>query len=275
MDISPAIITIIVVFCISAFISIVLLLERARYYKKVENTSEIIAKLKDLNKNTKFNTFKRKYFYHEVCKSKKNFEKLIIDDFFVGFIEENYSYFNNIYTTVTHNHTTLKIYKDTYTSYISTITNETCSFLNLKIKKYRKIEQKIFKKHIINPILNIDIKILATYTSPAGKKYYKKEKSYNYAEFAKIFIKTEKLIKSKQTREFRIKKERAKLSDSVRYDVLRRDGFRCLICGATAQDGVKLHVDHIFPVSKGGLTEMSNLRTLCERCNLGKSDKIE
>ena len=69
--------------------------------------------------------------------------------------------------------------------------------------------------------------------------------------------------------------QRRLLTDSMRYDVLRRDGFRCQICGASAKDGIKLHVDHIFPVSKGGKTEMSNLRTLCERCNKGKSDKIE
>ena len=30
-----------------------------------------------------------------------------------------------------------------------------------------------------------------------------------------------------------------------------------------------------MPVSKGGRTEPGNLRTLCERCNMGKSDKIE
>ena len=41
----------------------------------------------------------------------------------------------------------------------------------------------------------------------------------------------------------------------------------------TAKDGVKLHVDHIIPVYKGGKTTMSNLQTLCDRCNLGKSDK--
>ncbi len=56
---------------------------------------------------------------------------------------------------------------------------------------------------------------------------------------------------------------------------MRRDGFKCQICGSTAKDGVKLHVDHIIPVSKGGKTEPKNLRTLCDRCNLGKSDKIE
>ncbi len=31
---------------------------------------------------------------------------------------------------------------------------------------------------------------------------------------------------------------------------------------------------HIIPVAKGGLTVECNLRTLCERCNLGKSDKL-
>lgn len=56
---------------------------------------------------------------------------------------------------------------------------------------------------------------------------------------------------------------------------MKRDGFRCVLCGRTAADGVKLHVDHILPVSKGGKTEVDNLRTLCDECNLGKSDKYD
>ena len=65
------------------------------------------------------------------------------------------------------------------------------------------------------------------------------------------------------------------MSASLRYDVMKRDNFRCTICGRSADDGVTLHVDHIKPVSKGGKTEMSNLRTLCDYCNLGKSDKYD
>ena len=72
-----------------------------------------------------------------------------------------------------------------------------------------------------------------------------------------------------------IAQERRKMKDTLRYDVMMRDGFRCVLCGATQADGVKLHVDHIVPLAKGGKTEMSNLRTLCERCNMGKRDKIE
>lgn len=72
-----------------------------------------------------------------------------------------------------------------------------------------------------------------------------------------------------------VAEQRRKMSDKLRYEVMCRDGFRCQLCGVTQADGYKLHVDHIIPVSKGGKTEMSNLRTLCERCNMGKGDRIE
>lgn len=70
-------------------------------------------------------------------------------------------------------------------------------------------------------------------------------------------------------------KQRSLVKPGLRYDIFKRDNFRCQICGATQADGAKLHVDHIVPVSKGGKTEWSNLRTLCDRCNLGKGSKIE
>ena len=78
------------------------------------------------------------------------------------------------------------------------------------------------------------------------------------------------------TAAYQRKRERLLMTESLRYDVMKRDGFRCCLCGASAkEDGIKLHVDHIFPVSKGGKTEMNNLRTLCNRCNMGKSNKFD
>lgn len=69
--------------------------------------------------------------------------------------------------------------------------------------------------------------------------------------------------------------ERRKMSPKIRYEILRRDGFKCVLCGRQTIDGVKLQVDHILPVSKGGLTELNNLRTLCFECNIGKGSQIE
>ena len=64
------------------------------------------------------------------------------------------------------------------------------------------------------------------------------------------------------------------ISDKLRYQVLKRDNFKCCACGASpAKDpAVELHIDHIIPWSKGGETALGNLQTLCSKCNIGKSD---
>jgi len=67
------------------------------------------------------------------------------------------------------------------------------------------------------------------------------------------------------------------ISLALRYKILSRDKFRCVICGASpAKDvGVDLHVDHIHPWSLGGQNVENNLQTLCSKCNLGKGVKLE
>ena len=62
---------------------------------------------------------------------------------------------------------------------------------------------------------------------------------------------------------------RKSLSNKLRFEVLKRDGFTCQYCGAKAPD-VQLEVDHIYPVKLGGKNELDNLITACRRCNHGK-----
>lgn len=60
----------------------------------------------------------------------------------------------------------------------------------------------------------------------------------------------------------------------TRWRVMQRDRFTCVACGASpaTDPGVRLHVDHMDPFSRGGETDEANLQTLCEPCNLGKSN---
>lgn len=60
----------------------------------------------------------------------------------------------------------------------------------------------------------------------------------------------------------------------LRFKIMRRDNFTCVQCGASPAKNplVELHIDHIFPWSKGGETIYENLQTLCTKCNLGKSN---
>lgn len=60
----------------------------------------------------------------------------------------------------------------------------------------------------------------------------------------------------------------------LRYKVFKKDSFKCVVCGHSASDGAKLHIDHIKPYSHGGLTELNNLQTLCSDCNISKSNKF-
>jgi hypothetical protein len=59
---------------------------------------------------------------------------------------------------------------------------------------------------------------------------------------------------------------------SLRFQVLKRDNFRCVACGRSPATvaGLVLEIDHIRPWSSGGRTIPSNLQTLCFDCNRGK-----
>lgn len=63
---------------------------------------------------------------------------------------------------------------------------------------------------------------------------------------------------------------REPIPEGVRRVVWRRDGGRCVQCGA----GANLHFDHIIPVAKGGATTVDNLQVLCAPCNMAKGAKI-
>ncbi len=57
----------------------------------------------------------------------------------------------------------------------------------------------------------------------------------------------------------------------VKVEVWARDKGKCVLCGSTDN----LHYDHDLPFSKGGTSlTAKNVRILCMKCNLHKSDKL-
>lgn len=67
--------------------------------------------------------------------------------------------------------------------------------------------------------------------------------------------------------------KRKAITKKTRFEIFKRDGFKCQYCGAHPPD-VVLHVDHIHPVAEGGTNEAENLVTSCEPCNLGKGARL-
>jgi len=108
-----------------------------------------------------------------------------------------------------------------------------------------------------------------------GNKGYQLDILPNYNQLDYIFNK-EKTSKTENIYSDKTQKRKRKrnIPLGMRYKILKRDNFKCVACGRTVNDGIKLHIDHKIPFSLGGLTEMSNLQTLCNECNISKSNKF-
>ena len=242
--------------------------------KIVSEKSERINALLLLNKNVQFRTIQPSYSNHQICHSKRQLEHLSMDEYLIAQIASNEAFYRNIVQTIASNINQYNTYIQKANSLKSKATEEFCNTFGFTLDRFLKYEERVFQDHILHPQMDVEVHCKASYTSPKGKNHYWKKQSYHYKELRELLERTLRLKAQQQTRQYQIKAERAKMSDSLRYDILKRDNFRCQICGSTAQDGVKLHVDHIIPVSKGGRTVTSNLRTLCDRCNMGKGDKM-
>jgi 5-methylcytosine-specific restriction endonuclease McrA len=70
--------------------------------------------------------------------------------------------------------------------------------------------------------------------------------------------------------------QRALMTAGLRNWVKSRDNYACMTCSISvaAEPHLLLEVDHIHPVSKGGLSVPENLQTLCWRCNRSKGAKV-
>lgn len=62
---------------------------------------------------------------------------------------------------------------------------------------------------------------------------------------------------------------------ALRYDALKRDDGKCVLCGRSAADGFVMNVDHIEPIKRCPdlALVLSNLQTLCAICNEGKGNR--
>jgi len=68
-----------------------------------------------------------------------------------------------------------------------------------------------------------------------------------------------------------IQVRRLPITPEVREFVFKRDRYACRYCGSKNQP---FHLDHVYPVSKGGETSIDNLVTSCVYCNAKKHASI-
>jgi len=70
------------------------------------------------------------------------------------------------------------------------------------------------------------------------------------------------------------KTPRIPIPKEVRKYVFQRDKYQCQSCGKTTGE-TDLTIDHIIPLSRGGQNDISNLQTLCLKCNQKKTNNLD
>ena len=70
--------------------------------------------------------------------------------------------------------------------------------------------------------------------------------------------------------------QRALMTSKLREYIKNRDNHSCKSCDVSIEDEphLLLEIDHIIPISKGGMSTEDNLQTLCWRCNRTKGSRV-
>jgi len=68
------------------------------------------------------------------------------------------------------------------------------------------------------------------------------------------------------------KKEFDEFTQAEKNEILKRDGYKCVICGLGRANGLDLHIDHIKPRSLGGQGTVANGQVLCAPHNFIKKN---
>lgn len=249
----------------------------------VKKHSQFLAEALKLNK--KYDSIiyggNGQYVIDYACKSKKQYDKYIIKEYvsgyLCGYIGEDVDRWRDIYKKIESNKENYEKYlkefgiiKEKYWAKSYQKIGKETAFFIFTSYQYTKYELKLCESQKIKAATSMSFTIDVNYTSPQGRNHYSSKVAFQNEEILRIFDQVESGFVSQQSIDY----QRSLMTNSKRFDILNRDNFTCQLCGRTAQDGAKLEVDHIYPVSRGGKTTDDNLQTLCYECNQGKKAKV-
>lgn len=225
--------------------------------KEAEKSGRAYRALEALNEKYKFREFRGDYkriYYRSTNAQKYNDSDFAFSCFVKEVVLPDIGIFEDYIEDVEYNKQLFRQYEKEYNQLITYSKNS--------------VEKSLCEQFKARPLLEI------SYTVELYYRYYNEYRSntykYEVIDIQKAIVEARRINLSKVV----AKRERAIMSDTLRFQILRRDNFTCQICGKQAKDGVELEVDHIVPISKGGKTVPDNLQTLCRRCNRGKRDSM-
>jgi len=132
---------------------------------------------------------------------------------------------------------------------------------------------EFFKKNPSRDIKHPEVVdwVVATYKKRTGNVFRDPDRAIRQLAQSGFLIKISKGV-YKYDPEKAYKRELEDFTAVQKEAILKRDGYKCVICGRGKKDGVDLHVDHIKPKDFGGEATIENGQTLCSQHNFIKKN---
>lgn len=113
--------------------------------------------------------------------------------------------------------------------------------------------------------------VVATYKKRTGKVFRDPDRAIRQLAQGGFLIKIAKGIYRYDPAKA-YKRELQDFTAAQKEAILKRDGYKCVICGKGKKEGVELHIDHIKPKDLGGEATIENGQTLCSQHNFIKKN---
>lgn len=139
----------------------------------------------------------------------------------------------------------------------------------------RIFKESLYKKLELAPL---DLKsviyprYIFSYTSPGGNSGLSYKLELSIPTLQRFIEWLDDKIKYKKSAQY----QRVIMTQELRTKIKERDNFSCKQCSVSVEDEptLLLEIDHIIPISKGGMSVEKNLQCLCWKCNRSKGTKI-
>lgn len=132
---------------------------------------------------------------------------------------------------------------------------------------------KYFKKNPNRSIEHPEIVdwVTAEYKKRTGKVFRDPDRGIRQLAQSGFLIKVKKGV-YKYDPNFVQNKNLEDFTEEQKKIILKRDHYKCAVCGRGLKDGVELQIDHILPKDRGGKAIIENGQTLCAQHNFQKKN---
>ena len=113
--------------------------------------------------------------------------------------------------------------------------------------------------------------VVAEYKKRTGKVFRDPDRGIRRLSQDGLLVKVRKGI-YRYDPDFVTHRELEDFTEAQKEAIMKRDNYRCVVCGLGRENGVDLQVDHIKPKDQGGKAEIDNGETLCAKHNFQKKN---